>query len=123
MVDRTEELKSFFDLDSKQLETSKSHSQFILNSSEILIQIHKMEEVVKNSFLNYTGLHQHIKTIDSNIMSLSEKSAFDQSLSLFIASCASTIHEFRIPKNVIGSNFDHHKEVINYLLNVKINLN
>jgi hypothetical protein len=129
MVDKTEEFTELLlTADSKLLSDRRfcdrcrrAPSPFVLNTAHLLSKIMKMTKIAHDSFIGYVGYHRYvnkISPIDDGVMTPSDKNSLDQSLSLFIATCASSIHGIKVPPNTSTAAREHHKEIINFLLQV-----
>lgn len=119
MVDVTESLDELLQLRRpRDFLLDKPPSQYITSAADMLSKITKMEGILKSSFIDYVGYNRHIKVFGEKVMKPQEKSSLDQSLSLFIATCASNIHDLVPPKAGTDSSKDHYKEVKSFILNV-----
>lgn len=133
MVDKTDEFTELLvTADSRLLSDQRfsdrcrrAPSPFVLSTAHLFGKIKKMQKIARDSFIGYVGYHRYVdkkSATDDDVMSPSDRNSLDQSFSLFIATCASSIHGIKVPPNASTAAREHHQEIISFLLQVICNI-
>ena len=91
-------------------------SPFVLRAASVMARISEMHTVVKQAESLYIGYHCHIKAMRATLMPEKERVSLDQNIAMFIAKCASDVHEFGM--HTEGASGEHQKEIIKFLIEV-----
>ena len=91
MVDRTDEFINIVPGLCKAQPAGQT--LFVAKASSLLSSICQMHDIAVNSFSNYVGYHSHISSYRATLMSEADRSIFDENFLLFIATCASKVHD------------------------------
>ena len=75
-----------------------------------------MKGVMKEAESKYIGYHSHIKSMRPTSIPESERVSLDQNIAMFIANCASEVHEFGT--HIEQAYGDHHREIVKSLIEV-----
>jgi hypothetical protein len=118
MVDKTENFLELCGISDPRHRVRRSPSPFVLNAADLFAKIMKMQRITQKSYVNYVGYHRFCNSESTSLMPQSDKISLDQSLALFIATCASSVHGLKLPQSDAVSARDHHKEILSFLLQV-----
>ena len=84
-----------------------------------MARIAEMQSVVKGAESMYIGYHGHTKSMRTSLMPEKERTSLDQNIAMFIADCASEVHQ--LGNHVDERCGEHHKEITKFLIEVDEN--
>jgi len=110
-------------VDTQNLLQETGKSAFLVEATELSMKIRDMRLVAQRSFSSYIGFHHHMSGgAGAQLLSSSDRVALDQQLALFIATCASSIHDLNVPDSITKTCEEYYKEISSGLLNVRLTL-